>query len=64
MAGQVFGANQAAHNTCPSSHNAGPVAEAQWPLRINCFICTKDANTMAVSKLAKSRNEQQNLKVL
>ena len=64
MAGQVFGANQAAHNTCPSSHNAGPVAESQWPLRINCFICTEDANTMLMSDLANSRNKQQNLEML
>lgn len=64
MAGQVFGANQAAHNTCPSSHNAGPVAEGQWPLRINCFTCTKDANTIIVLELANGRNKQQNLEVL
>lgn len=64
MAGQVFGADHATHNTCPSSHNAGPVAEAQWPLRVNCFICTEDEKvTRVVSKLAKSRNEQQVLEV-
>ena len=59
-----FDANQAAHNTCPSSHDAGPVAEAQQPVETNCFICTDDANTMIVSKFAKSRNQQHNLEVL